>query len=122
MTDREGNDPRSIFHPDIQKEIRTRTLDEILRDIMYSWSDDVNHYIKGKYHKKGELHIRTLMLMVIEKTCGIHQKGIELGGFDYGRYKREVRHKARYWAKVRAVEIVDTRRGFDKERKEVMKK
>lgn len=95
-------------------------LEEILPDGMQqlydSMREDVNRYIQGERPKRGEQNVRCSMMMVIEKACGIHQKGIELGRIDTGRYKREVRHKKKYWAKVRSGEITDTRRGFDTER------
>jgi hypothetical protein len=79
----------------------------------------VNDYIKGKKNRNGESHVRCLMMIIIERECGIHRKGIEVGSISFTRYKKEVKRREKYWAKVRAGEITDTRRGFDRERGEL---
>lgn len=93
-----------------------------IMDSMYdSMAEEVNAYIKGekcRSNRGGErYHIRILMMMVIENACGIHSNGIAVGRIDFAQYKKEVRRRKRYWDRVRAGETIDTRRGFDRERK-----
>ena len=78
---------------------------------------EVNDYIvKGKKHKRGEEHVRSAMIWAIERTCHIHPKAIEAGQIDYKRYKKEVRHRKKWWDRVRKGDATDSRKGFEFER------
>ena len=87
-----------------------------MQEIYDSMNTEVNDYIHGKKNWRGENHVRTLMIMTIERTCGIHQKGVAVGHIDYTQYKKEMKRRKKYWDRVRSGETTDTRRGFDKER------
>ena len=89
---------------------------ESIDELYDSMRDTANEYIKGAKNRRGERHVRALMLMAIEHVCGIHAKGIEVGGFNFRSYNREIKHRKKYWERVRNGEITDTRRGFDTER------
>lgn len=85
--------------------------------------DQVNRYIDGEHvhYKRGRYerwHVAACLRGAIERTCGIHPKGIEVGSFHFARYKREVKRREKYWAEVRAGKRTDSRRGFDRERAE----
>lgn len=95
---------------------------------MQDWEiDQVNRYLKGEHvhYKRGRYereHVTACMRGVIERACGIHAKGIEVGAFYIGRYKREVRRKKRYWDRVIAGLTTNTQRGFERERREAQER
>ena len=85
--------------------------------IQDSLVQEVNDYIvDGKRNSRGEPNVRFAMIMAIEDECGIHPKGIEVGHIEYGRYKKEIRSRKKYWNRVKKGETTNTQRGYDKER------
>jgi len=97
---------------------------ERMREQMQDWEiDQVNRYLKGEHvhYKRGRherWHVAACLTGAIERECGIHAKGIEVGSIHLGAYKKEVKRIKRYWDRVVAGESTDTQRGFDKERME----
>ena len=85
--------------------------------------EQVNKYIAGEHvmlsrgTRRERENITAIMMMLIEKGCGIHTDGIDVGTINIAGYKREKRRREKYWKKVNAGEITDTRRGFDKYRR-----
>lgn len=78
---------------------------------------EVNDYIvDGKRHSRGEPNVRFAMIMAIEDVCGIHPKAIEAGHIDFGRYKKEIRSRKKYWNRVKKGETTNSCRGYEKER------
>jgi hypothetical protein len=97
-------------------------IEKMMEEMVDYEIDMVNRYINGEHvhPKRGRFErddVTACMTMAIERACGIHQKGIEVGSFHFARYKREKKRVERYWADVRAGKRTDTRRGFDTERK-----
>lgn len=91
-------------------------FEEIMEEINDSFIKEVSDYLAGEKNRRGEPHVRFIMIMLIDDFCGIHSKGVEAGYIDYTRYNKEMTRREKYWAKVRAGEIIDTRKGFDRER------
>lgn len=97
---------------------------QLMREQMQDWEmDQVNRYLKGEHvhHKRGRYerwHVAACLTGAIERECGIHARGIEVGHISFGDYKREVRRRKRYWDRVVAGQTGNTQRGFDKERQE----
>ena len=88
-----------------------------MEDYVDYLTKEVNDYIvEGKRHSRGEPNVRFAMMWAIEKTCCIHPKAIEIGQIDCGRYKKEIRHKKKWWDRVRRGDATDSRKGFDMER------
>lgn len=83
----------------------------------------VNRYIKGERvikslsTRRERVNITAVLEILIKDACGIHSDGISLGTINPAGYKREKKHRERYWKKVHAGEITDTRRGYDKYRR-----
>ena len=81
------------------------------------WIQEVNDYIvEGKRNSRGEPNVRFAMIMAIEDECGIHPKGIESGHIEFGRYKKEIRSRKKYWDRVKKGETTNSCRGYEKER------
>jgi len=88
---------------------------------MFDYTDylieEVNKYIvDGKKPSRGEPNVRAAMMMAIERTIHIHPKAIEAGHIDFGRYKKEIRTRKKWWGRVRRGDATDSRTGFDMER------
>ena len=97
-------------------------LETILEQMKDYEIDQVNRYLKGEHvdYRRGRFerdHVTWCLIAAIERECGIHAKGIEVGSIHLTRYKREIKRRKKYWERVRKGETTDTRRGFDKERR-----
>ena len=57
------------------------------------------------------------VIHLINDVCGIHSDGIPVGELYPSRYKREKKRRERYWKKVNNGKIIDSRRGYDKYRR-----
>lgn len=97
-------------------------LEELQRSIFDYQIGIVNKYLQGeRVHKSRSTRreredVSFSMIHLINDVCGIHSDGIIVGEIYSGRYKREKKHRERYWGKVNTGKISDTRRGFDKYR------
>ena len=97
-------------------------FEEAQRSMLDYQIDLVNNYIKGDRVMKSQTTRRERedvsfsMIYVINDACGIHSDGISMGTIEPMRYKREKQRRKRYWEKVNAGKITDTRRGYDKYR------
>ena len=87
----------------------------------------VNRFVKGervfksRSTRREREDVSYSMIQLINDACGIHSDGISFGEIYPARYKREKKRRERYWKKVNDGKITDSRRGYDKYRKEKMK-
>lgn len=101
---------------------------ERIREKMLDWEiDQVNRYLKGEHvhYKRGRYerwHVAACLVCAIERECGIHAKGIQVGSIHLSRYKKEVKRIKKYWDRVVAGKSTNSQRGFDKERKEAQRR
>ena len=95
----------------------------LIEDMIDREIEHVNKYIAGEHvmlsrgTRRERENVTAIMMMLIEKACGIHTDGIEVGIIYPAMYKREKRRREKYWKRVNAGEITDTRRGYEKYRR-----
>ena len=97
---------------------------QLFHEQMKDWQiEQVNRYLKGEHIKSSRgtrrerEDVTYYMIDVIESECGIHSDGIPVGEIYPSRYKREKKRRERFWKKVNAGKIIDSRRGYDKYRR-----
>ena len=74
---------------------------------------------RGRYERQ---HVAACLEGAIERECGIHARGIEIGHIHFKAYKKEVRRRKKYWDRVARGESTHSQRGFARQRREAMER